>query len=33
MEGNLLTSVETICAEPVTLREVAPRHRVACHLA
>jgi oligopeptide/dipeptide ABC transporter ATP-binding protein len=24
---------QPICAEPVTLREVAPRHRVACHLA
>jgi oligopeptide/dipeptide ABC transporter ATP-binding protein len=24
---------QPICAEPVILREVAPRHRVACHLA
>ena len=24
---------QAVCAEPVTLREVAPRHRVACHLA
>ncbi len=24
---------QPVCAEPVTLREVAPRHRVACHLA
>ena len=23
---------QAVCAEPVTLREVAPRHRVACHL-
>ena len=24
---------QPVCAEPVALREVAPRHRVACHLA
>jgi oligopeptide/dipeptide ABC transporter ATP-binding protein len=24
---------QPVCAEPVTMREVAPRHRVACHLA
>jgi len=24
---------QPVCAEPVTLREVAPQHRVACHLA
>jgi oligopeptide/dipeptide ABC transporter ATP-binding protein len=24
---------QAVCAEPVTLREVAPGHRVACHLA
>jgi oligopeptide/dipeptide ABC transporter ATP-binding protein len=24
---------QPVCAEPVTLREVAPAHRVACHLA
>jgi peptide/nickel transport system ATP-binding protein len=24
---------QAVCAEPVTLRDVAPRHRVACHLA
>jgi oligopeptide/dipeptide ABC transporter ATP-binding protein len=24
--------VQPVCAEPVTLREVAPAHRVACHL-
>src|SRR3989454_815673 len=24
---------QAVCAEPVTLREVAPRHLVACHLA
>jgi len=24
---------QAVGAEPVTLREVAPRHRVACHLA
>ena len=23
---------EPVCAQPVTLREVAPAHRVACHL-
>jgi peptide/nickel transport system ATP-binding protein len=23
---------QPVCAEPVALREVAPRHRVACHL-
>ena len=31
--GGRCPLAQAVCAEPVTLREVAPRHRVACHLA